>query len=104
MKRAEGARDEWFNRARPMMSPKNTWTKKRLARKEHSDGKDTNHGPGEDIGVSMVFVLPTEFKAPEHEVAQLVLGAKTASFEKPEKLGQYMRPLFVKGHVEGRPM
>jgi hypothetical protein len=26
------------------------------------------------------------------------------SFEKPEKLGQHMRPLFVQGHIEGRPI
>jgi hypothetical protein len=52
----------------------------------------------------MVFELPVEFRAPEAEVAELALGAKLASFEKPEKLGNHMRPLFVKGFVEGKPL
>jgi hypothetical protein len=35
-------------------------------------------------------------------VAELVLGAQAFTFEKPEKLGQHMKPLFVKGYLEGR--
>jgi hypothetical protein len=80
LKRAKHARDEWFNQARPMMSPKKTWREKRLAREECSDGEDTNHGSGEDIGVNKIFVLPTEFRATEKEVMELALGAKMASF------------------------
>jgi hypothetical protein len=32
------------------------------------------------------------------------LGAKTTSFERLEKLGHHMKPLFVKGYLEGRPV
>jgi hypothetical protein len=56
------------------------------------------------VSVNMVFELPMEFRAPNSEVIEMALGAKLVSFEKPEKLGKHMRPLFVKGFVEGKPL
>jgi hypothetical protein len=50
----------------------------------------------------MVFALPLEFWALEKEVAELALGPKMAAFKKPNRLGQHMEPLFVKGYLEGR--
>jgi fructose-1,6-bisphosphatase len=47
------------------------------------------------LDVNIVFELPAEFQAHEAEVVEMVLGAKLASFEKPEKLGKHMRLLFV---------
>jgi hypothetical protein len=38
------------------------------------------------------------------DVAEFAVGVKVATFEKPERLGQHMRPLFVKGYIEGRPV
>jgi hypothetical protein len=102
-KKAEDVHDEWFNRAWPMTSLKKTWRERRLAREEHN-GEDTDHESGENTNVNMVFVLLAEFRALEKEIAELVLGAKKASFDKPEKLGHHMRPLFVQGHIDGRPM
>jgi hypothetical protein len=101
-KKAEDAQDEWFNQTWMMTSLK-TWREKRLAREEHSDD-DTGRESSGDADVNMVFVLPAKFRAPEKEVTELVLGAKKVSFEKPKKLGQHMRPLFVQGHIEGRPI
>ena len=57
-----------------------------------------------DMDVNMVFVLPAEFRAPEAEVAELVLGRKHATFEKPEKPGQHLKPLFIRGHIDGKPI
>jgi hypothetical protein len=51
----------------------------------------------------MVFELPAEFCVLDAKVSKLLLGVKLSSFEKPEKLGNHMRPLFVKGFVEGKP-
>lgn len=50
----------------------------------------------------MVFMLPSEFRAPESEVAKLDLGPKNAIFEKPEKPSQHLKPLFIKGHIDGK--
>jgi hypothetical protein len=59
----------------------------------------------------MVFVLPMEFKAPSDDVeeeramAQLTLDPMQAAFDKPEdKERQNLRPLYIKGHVDGRPV
>jgi hypothetical protein len=51
----------------------------------------------------MVFELPSGFRTSDSEVAEFSLGAKLAMFEKLEKLGQHMKPLFVKGYLEGKP-
>jgi hypothetical protein len=54
--------------------------------------------------INMVFTIPSEFRALEKDVAELNLGAKCAVFEKPEKVGEHMWPLFIKGHIDGKPM
>lgn len=109
-KMVEEERDSWFYQAHSMIVPKKTWREKRLAKEdrsndsEGSDGSSSPGGDGQDMDINMVFELPTEFRAPEVEVAELVLGAKKAMFEKPEKLGQHVKPLYIWGHLEGRPM
>jgi hypothetical protein len=39
---------------------------------------------------------------PEPDAAQLALGAERAVFEKSEVLGEHMKPLYIKGHLNGR--
>uniref|UniRef100_A0A8R7V0P5 Peptidase A2 domain-containing protein n=1 Tax=Triticum urartu TaxID=4572 RepID=A0A8R7V0P5_TRIUA len=60
-----------------------------------------------DMDINMVFELPAEFRAPkaeEAEVTELVLGPKSVTFEKPEKHGQHLKPLFIGGHIDGKPI
>jgi hypothetical protein len=52
----------------------------------------------------MVFAILEEFRAPESEVVELTLGAERAVFEKPVEVGKHMKPLFIKGHMDGKPM
>jgi hypothetical protein len=54
--------------------------------------------------VNMLFVIPEEFRAPKSDVAELALGAERVVFEKPAKPGEHMKPLYVKGHLDGVPM
>jgi hypothetical protein len=54
--------------------------------------------------VNMVFQLPSEFCLLESEMAQLALGVERAVFEKLEALGEHMKPLYIKGHLNGRPV
>jgi hypothetical protein len=87
--------------------PKKMWREKRLVREECCSSKDTSQDEGSieyDMKVNMVFELPSKFRALEEEIAEVALGAKTASFEKPEKMGHHMKPLFIKGYLEGRPV
>jgi hypothetical protein len=52
----------------------------------------------------MVFVIPEEFHALESEVAEMALGAERVVFENLVEVGKHMRPLFIKGHLNGKPM
>jgi len=56
----------------------------------------------------MVFVLPSEFRAPQPEdlpVAQLDLGPQPIIFEKPkEKSYKHLKGLYLKGFINGKPV
>jgi hypothetical protein len=121
----EEERDRWFNKARPMVMIKRTWGGggERLAKEE---GEDTSSSEGDNnldvsqeevvteeviglvvamtMDVNMVFAILEEFRAPESEVVELTLGAERAVFEKPVEVGKHMKPLFIKGHMDGKPM
>jgi hypothetical protein len=53
---------------------------------------------------NMVFTIPAKFRAPKHSIAELTLGAKKVVFEKPDQNGEHMKPLFIRGHLDGTPM
>ena len=71
--------------------------------KEKADG-------AEAASITMVFVLPMEFKASSNEevqqtMAQLSLDPMQATFEKPgDKERKHLWPLFMKGYINGKPM
>jgi hypothetical protein len=87
-KMKEEERYRWFNEDRPMVIPKKTWREKRLAREEKDDDSSSGSHKEEsaeaqgDMDINMVFVLPSEFRAGEGDVAELTLGAECAVFEK----------------------
>src|SRR5438105_1556747 len=53
--------------------------------------------------MNMVNYLPAEFRAmdEDREVAQLDLGPKNAIFEKPKEPVKHLKPLYVRGHING---
>jgi hypothetical protein len=92
-----------------MMATGKTWKQKWIEREEQGSGlgSDAESGDNQEAGtadINMVFHLPMEFALPEPEIAQLNLGAERVVFEKPEQLGQYMKPLYIKGYLDGKPM
>jgi hypothetical protein len=56
------------------------------------------------MDVNMVFTIPTKLCAPAEDVAELPLGAGRAMFEKSENPGTHMKPLFIRGHLDGTPI
>jgi hypothetical protein len=56
------------------------------------------------MDINMVFTLPVEFRGVKEEVAQMCLDPKEVVFEKPEESSQHMKPLYVRGHIDGRPI
>jgi hypothetical protein len=56
------------------------------------------------MDVNMDFTMLAEFRAPTEDVTDLVLAAERAMFEKPESPGAHMKPLFIRGHLDGTPV
>jgi hypothetical protein len=129
-KRKEEEHDVWFTQTWPMFVMKKMWREKRLAREEDSNegpGADSSQEgvgarsniaePETKLGnreeeatgvqameVNMVFMLPEEFHAPGTEVVMMVEGEERAVFERPVKLGEHMKLLYIKGHLDGKPV
>nr|ABA92239.1 retrotransposon protein, putative, unclassified [Oryza sativa Japonica Group] len=108
-KKAEEQRDKKFNELRPppVWRPKSIEKAKPIdveEKEEQSVDKDKS-SPKEDMDVNMVCMLPMEFCAmDEAEVAQFSLGPKDAIFEKPDESNRHMKSLYLKGHVDGKPV
>jgi hypothetical protein len=56
------------------------------------------------MDINMVFTLPTKFRGAEEEVAQMCLGPKEVMFKKHEESSQHLKLLYVRGHIDGRPI
>jgi hypothetical protein len=60
--------------------------------------------PLTSMDINMVFTLPAEFRGAEEEVAQMCLDPKEAMFEKPEESSQHLKPLYIRGHINRKPI
>jgi hypothetical protein len=58
--------------------------------------------PLTDMDINMLFTLLGEFRGVEDEVAQMHLDPKEAMFKKPEESSQHMKPLYIRGHIDGK--
>jgi hypothetical protein len=58
------------------------------------------------MDINMVYYLPAEFRAAEEEgeIAQIDFGPKNAVFEKPQGPVKHLKPLYVRGHIDGKPV
>jgi hypothetical protein len=111
-------RDEHFNDIRPVILKKQEWRVKEKANThaptisdddmdlldddEASLIKDGSPSPT-SMDVNMVFTLPTEFRGAEEEMAHIYLSPKVVMFEKPEESSHHLKPLYVQGHIDGKP-
>jgi hypothetical protein len=60
--------------------------------------------PPTSMDVNMVFTQPAEFRGAKEEVDQMCLGPKEAMFEKLEVSSQHLKPLYIRGHIDGKPI
>jgi hypothetical protein len=56
------------------------------------------------MDVNKVFTIPVEFRALAEDVMELTLGAGRAVFEKLKNPRGRMKPLFIRGHLDGMPI
>jgi hypothetical protein len=69
-----------------------------------AEGEEQASCNTETMEVNMAFTILGEFCAPGHEVTAMTLGPEKAVFDKPEEARRHMKPLFIKGHINGRPV
>jgi hypothetical protein len=69
-------------------------------------GKENDRQGEEPVSmdINMVFTISAEFCAPVEDVAELALATERAMFKKPENSGTHMKPLFIRGHLDGTPI
>jgi hypothetical protein len=60
--------------------------------------------PPTDMDINMVSTLPAKFRGIEEEVAQMCLGPKEAVFEKPEESSKHLKLLYIRGHIDMKPI
>jgi hypothetical protein len=116
---AEKERDEYFNIIRPVIPTKQGWRVKEkvntptpMTFDDDMDLLDDDEAPlikdgsppptGMDI--NMVFTLSIKFRGVEKEVSQMCLGPKKDVFEKPKESSQQLKPLYIQGHIDGKPI
>jgi hypothetical protein len=56
------------------------------------------------MDINMVFTLPAKFRGIEEEVTQMCLIPKEVMFEKPEESSQHLKPLYIRRHIDGKPI
>jgi hypothetical protein len=60
--------------------------------------------PSTSMNMNVVFMLSTEFKSAEEDVTQMCLSPKEVMFKKPEESSQHLKPLYVWGHIDEKPI
>jgi hypothetical protein len=60
--------------------------------------------PPTDTDINMVFTLQAKFRSFEEEIAHMCLSTNDVVFEKPEELSQHLKPLYIRGHIDRRPI
>jgi hypothetical protein len=115
----EKERDDYFNTIRSVIPSKQEWRVKEkvdapvpTTSDDDMDLLDDDEAPLIKDGsppptgmhINMVFMLPVEFRGVEEEVAQMCLRPKEAMFEKLEESSQHLKPLYIWGHIDGKPV
>jgi hypothetical protein len=115
---AEKARDEYFNTSRSVIPTKQEWRVKEKAStlaptaSDDMDPLDDDESmlikdgspPSTDMDINMVFTLPDEFRGTEEEVVQIFFDPKEVMFKKIEESSQHLKSLYVRGHINGKPI
>jgi hypothetical protein len=116
---AEKERDEYFNVIWPVIPMKQEWRVKDKVNGPTPKTSDDNMDlldddeallikdgspPPTGMDINTVFTLTTEFRGVVEEVAQMCLSPKDAMFKSPEESSQYLKPLYIRGHIDRKPI
>jgi hypothetical protein len=116
---AKKVRDEHFNDIWPVIPMKQEWRVKEKAGTPSPMTSDDDidlldddepplikdgSPPPTSMDINMVFMVPAEFSGVEEEIAQMCLGPKEVVLEKPEELSQHLKPLYIRSHIDEKPI
>jgi hypothetical protein len=110
LEEAEAQYLKMLRKARPNLAVKVHCTQEKEShpRKKEWRPKPTKADETASAGTNMVFVLPSEFYAPDRKelpVAQLDFGLRPVIFKKPwEKNYKHFKALYLKGYTNGHPV
>jgi hypothetical protein len=99
-----------LRKARPDLAVKVHCTQKKESRPRKKEWcpKPTKSDGTSSAGINMVFILPSEFYAPDRKelpVAQLNFGPRPVIFEKPwEKNYKHLKALYLKDYINDHPV
>jgi hypothetical protein len=67
---------------------------------------DYEPSPARDgMDVNVIYLSSTDYSLlDEDEVSQLILGPQDAVFTKPVELGDHLKLLYIRGHLDGTPV
>jgi hypothetical protein len=55
--------------------------------------------------ITIIYLSSTDYSLlEEEEVSQLALGPQDAIFKKPVESGDHLKPLYIRGHLDGTPL
>jgi hypothetical protein len=115
----EKERDDYFNIIWPVIPMKQEW---RVKEKVDTPAPTTSDDdmdllddddallikdgspPPTGMDINMVFTLPAEFRGIEEEVTEMCLDHNEVVFEKPEESSQHLKPLYIRGHIDEKPV
>jgi hypothetical protein len=60
--------------------------------------------PPTGMDINMVFTMLAEFRGVEEEVAQMCLSPKEVMFKKTKESSQHLKLLYIRGHIDGKPI
>jgi hypothetical protein len=113
----EKERDDHFNTIRWVILTKQEWRVKDntptfttsdnnmdLLDDDESPLIKDESSPPTGMDINMVFMLLAEVRDAEEEVTQMCLSPKEAVFEKHEESNQHLKLLYVRGHIDGKPI
>jgi hypothetical protein len=116
---AEKDRDEYFNIIRSVIPTKKEWRVKEKvdtpAPTTFNDDMDLldddeaplikdGSPPPTSMDINMVFMPSAEFRGIEKEVTHICLSPKEVMFEKLEESSQHLKPLYIQGHIDEKPI
>jgi hypothetical protein len=60
--------------------------------------------PSTDMDINMLFMMLAEFWGVEEVITQMFLGPMEIVLKKPEESSRHLKPLYVQGHINMRPI